>query len=48
MDGRVVGADSVMDNSATELVIVPAICPACGYPTLGADLCAYCRPQLAS
>ena len=21
-----------------------AICPACGYPTLGPDLCAFCRP----
>jgi hypothetical protein len=20
------------------------ICPACGYPTLGPDLCAFCRP----
>jgi len=22
-----------------------AICPACGYPTLGPDLCYYCRPM---
>jgi hypothetical protein len=21
-----------------------AICPSCGYPTLGPDLCFYCRP----
>ena len=21
-----------------------AICPACGYPTVGPDLCFYCRP----
>ena len=20
------------------------VCPACGYPTLGPDLCSYCRP----
>jgi hypothetical protein len=20
------------------------VCPACGYPTLGPDLCAFCRP----
>ena len=50
MDGLVAGADSGMDNSATELadpVTILAICPACGYPTLGTGLCAYCRPQLA-
>ena len=23
------------------------ICPACGYPTIGADLCAFCRPLVA-
>lgn len=21
-----------------------AICPACGYPTIGPELCAFCRP----
>ena len=49
MDGGVAGADSVMDNSATawaDPVTVLAICPACGYPTLGSGLCAYCRPPL--
>ena len=20
------------------------VCPACGYPTIGPDLCSYCRP----
>jgi hypothetical protein len=20
------------------------VCPACGYPTVGPDLCSYCRP----
>lgn len=24
-----------------------AICPACGYPTVGPDLCAFCRPEVA-
>lgn len=23
-------------------------CPACGYPTLGPDLCAFCRPVAAT
>jgi hypothetical protein len=23
------------------------ICPACGYPTIGTDLCAFCRPLVA-
>ena len=23
------------------------ICPACGYPTIGPDLCAFCRPLVA-
>ena len=47
MDG--LGADSVMDNLATasaDPVTILAICPACGYPTLGSGLCAYCRPQM--
>jgi hypothetical protein len=24
------------------------ICPACGYPTIGAALCAFCRPLVAA
>jgi hypothetical protein len=24
------------------------VCPACGYPTLGPDLCAFCRPVAAT
>jgi hypothetical protein len=23
------------------------VCPACGYPTIGAEPCAFCRPVLA-
>lgn len=30
--------------SAAELLTTSSICPACGYPTIGMDLCAYCRP----
>jgi len=26
--------------------VTTAICPACGYPTLGPDLCAFCRPEV--
>ena len=50
MDVRVAGDDSVMDNSGlarADPVTIVANCPACGYPTLGTGLCAYCRPQLA-
>ncbi len=50
MDGQVAGADSGMDDWATNLAepfTILATCPACGYPTLGSGLCAYCRPQLA-
>jgi hypothetical protein len=25
-------------------MVTVAICPACGYPTVGPDLCFYCRP----
>ncbi len=30
--------------TAAELLTHTSICPACGYPSLGMDLCAYCRP----
>ncbi len=30
--------------TAAELLTASSICPACGYPSLGMDLCAYCRP----
>ena len=30
--------------SASELLTISSICPACGYPALDMDLCAYCRP----
>ena len=30
--------------TAAELLTHSSICPACGYPSLGMDLCAYCRP----
>ncbi|WP_156662732.1 hypothetical protein [Mycobacterium sp. 1274761.0] len=30
--------------SAADLLTTSSICPACGYPTIGMDLCAYCRP----
>lgn len=23
--------------------VIVAVCPACGYPTIGPDLCAFCR-----
>jgi hypothetical protein len=32
--------------SASELLTKSSICPACGYPALGMDLCAYCRPLM--
>ncbi|MDX1887303.1 hypothetical protein [Mycolicibacterium sp. 120270] len=31
-------------TSAAQLLTISSICPACGYPTLGMGLCAYCRP----
>jgi hypothetical protein len=30
--------------TATELLTISSVCPACGYPTLAMGLCAYCRP----
>jgi hypothetical protein len=33
-------------NSASELLTNSSICPACGYPALGMDLCFYCRPLI--
>jgi hypothetical protein len=30
--------------TAAELLTTSSICPACGYPSLGMQLCAYCRP----
>jgi len=25
-------------------IVTIDVCPACGYPTVGPDLCAFCRP----
>jgi hypothetical protein len=25
-------------------IVTIDVCPACGYPTIGPDLCAFCRP----
>ena len=33
-------------TSASELLTISSICPACGYPALDMDLCAYCRPLI--
>lgn len=33
--------------TAAELLTHSSICPACGYPSIGMDLCAYCRPLAA-
>lgn len=30
--------------TAADLLTTSSICPACGYPSLGMNLCAYCRP----
>lgn len=30
-------------TSASDLLTMSSICPACGYPALGMDLCACCR-----
>jgi len=30
-------------TSASDLLTISSICPACGYPALGMDLCASCR-----
>jgi hypothetical protein len=32
--------------TAAELLTLSSICPACGYPTIGMGLCAYCRPLM--
>jgi hypothetical protein len=31
-------------TAAAELLTLSSICPACGYPSLGKGLCAYCKP----
>jgi rubrerythrin len=41
-----VSEGSVVENSAArglDWMTHTAICPACGYPTVGPDLCASCR-----
>jgi hypothetical protein len=36
-------------SKSCRLAQVPIVtidaCPACGYPTIGPDLCSYCRPE---
>lgn len=31
-------------TTASQLLTLSSICPACGYPTIGMGLCAYCEP----
>jgi len=40
------GLPDVAPLTIGEAVAVTA-CGCCGYPTLGAEICAYCRPTLA-
>lgn len=35
---------SIPVATAADLLTHSSICPACGYPSLGMELCAYCRP----
>jgi hypothetical protein len=28
-------------------IVTVDICPACGYPTIGPELCSFCRPLVA-
>lgn len=30
-------------KALADLITISTVCPACGYPTLGAGLCALCR-----
>jgi hypothetical protein len=36
--------DSGIPITASELLTLSSICPACGYPSLAMGLCAYCKP----
>lgn len=31
-------------TTASQLLTLSSICPACGYPAVGMGLCAYCEP----
>jgi hypothetical protein len=51
MDIRDTSADLLLRNTvatAAELLTLSSICPACGYPSLDMELCAYCRPLIQS
>ena len=44
IEGAYADRDSYIPmTSASDLMTVSSICPACGYPALGMDLCACCR-----
>jgi hypothetical protein len=49
MDGQGASTDQNSDipmATAAELLTLSSICPACGYPTIGMGVCAYCRPLM--
>ncbi len=34
----------LLDTAERYGILTVDVCPACGYPTIGPDLCAFCRP----